>query len=89
VGNLVPSGMALLAAAGIVVGLTRVVVVWLALRGTHPEERPAILRAVAVLFSARFANRVDRLDSDGPRRANHSNRAKVPLRRAVGEHPWT
>jgi hypothetical protein len=33
--------------------LARIIIVWLALRGTRPRDRPAILRAVASLLTAR------------------------------------
>jgi hypothetical protein len=50
VGSLLTAGTAAVIVAAIV-GLTRIIIVWLALRGTKPRDRPAILRAAAGLWT--------------------------------------
>lgn len=52
-GSLFTTGTAVVIVAGIV-GLTRITIVWLALRGTKPRDRPAILRAVAGLWAEKW-----------------------------------
>jgi hypothetical protein len=52
VGILITTGTALAVMAAIA-NLARIVIVWLALRGTSPQERPAILRAIASLWAAK------------------------------------
>ncbi|MEU3271268.1 hypothetical protein ABZ639_10485 [Saccharomonospora sp. NPDC006951] len=43
------------AVVSVVWGLILLGIVWIALRGSEPRERPAILRAVATLFPAKPA----------------------------------
>jgi hypothetical protein len=61
VGSLLTLGGAVVI-TGAIAALKRIVIVWLALHGTRPKDRPAILRAVAALFAA------TRIDALGGRR---------------------
>lgn len=49
-GTLLTAGTAAVIVAAIA-SLTRIIIVWLALRGTKPQDRPAILRATAGLWN--------------------------------------
>lgn len=49
-GSLLTAGTAAVIAAAIA-GLTRIIIIWLALRGTKPQDRPPILRATAGLWA--------------------------------------
>jgi hypothetical protein len=53
VGNLLTTSGGALVVMAAFSSLTRIIIVWLALQGTRPRDRPAILRAVASLLTAR------------------------------------
>lgn len=65
-GSLLTASTAAVIAAAIA-GLTRIVIVWLALRGTKPQDRPAILRATADLWTPK------RIELHAPRRRTRAN----------------
>ncbi|RSM87497.1 hypothetical protein DMH04_10785 [Kibdelosporangium aridum] len=63
-GSLLTLGGAVIV-TGAIAALLRMVIVWLALRGTEPKDRPAILRAVAALYR----RNTDRRDRRAPQDA--------------------
>jgi hypothetical protein len=66
VGSLLTAGTAAVIVAAIA-GLTRIIIVWLALRGTKPRDRPAILRAAAGLWAPK------RIELHAPSRTTRVN----------------
>lgn len=70
-GSLLTAGTAAVIVAAIA-GLTRIIIVWLALRGTKPRDRPAILRAAAGLWAPK------RIELHAPSRTRASDQNQEP-----------
>lgn len=73
-GSLLTAGTAAVIVAAIT-GLTRIIIVWLALRGTRPRDRPAILRAAAGLWAPK---RIELHPPSGTTRADNQNQEPDP-----------